>query len=609
MCGKPRVHELAKELGVSAKEVLLWLKRQGEFVKSASSTVERPVARRLREEYQAKNPAVGRHGGDGKSPASANPFTTSPFRLTASRADGSLPVPRRLTPSQAASVCRRFRHASATGHDQAAINQLYLECEAQYGVSLNILRAAVAEDLNRYPGEYVAKRHSRKGDGSTQPLVGRPGDAGAGGSASVITTVEVSRPRPRTDSFLPDVDSANGENIVDLIVSVGACQGDRAEVGAHVQDFIPDDAGGYGYLAWRYSAAHRRAYRDLSSRMAHDDLAVMAQVVDAEKQLVEQIIDGHGPVLEQPGLAKCVLDAEFSDLTDVDDIGRSAADELRHVRARYQFLRLAVVLAIASPDCDQRLWDMLDRIRPPAPDQLVETSTSLESAIARLNELIVDVETLLTVGAVPLRRFFRHAHKELVALYAGRYDFLQQFHDIVSTVKTPRRVNDVLPFAVLPRGEQLRTFLAGLRSSGLYHGHQVDEQRVTVLEDIEKHFGADRCEWHEGTASSSGFNNHYVVLTIKSAVDSRDDAVAISPMAGEHATYVVRSDCAQANWMTVLAQSKPDAREQGAHKFLFTGTDPYNGMRDKVVDALECPPQEFLKRTAVAGSYRRLRRS
>ena len=39
MAGKARVHELAKELGVTSKEVLAKLKEQGEFVKSASSTV------------------------------------------------------------------------------------------------------------------------------------------------------------------------------------------------------------------------------------------------------------------------------------------------------------------------------------------------------------------------------------------------------------------------------------------------------------------------------------------------------------------------------------------------------------------------------------------
>ena len=49
VAGKARVHELAKELGVTSKEVLARLSEQGEFVKSASSTVEAPVARRLRE--------------------------------------------------------------------------------------------------------------------------------------------------------------------------------------------------------------------------------------------------------------------------------------------------------------------------------------------------------------------------------------------------------------------------------------------------------------------------------------------------------------------------------------------------------------------------------
>ncbi|MCV6971211.1 translation initiation factor IF-2 N-terminal domain-containing protein, partial [Mycobacterium bohemicum] len=59
MAGKARVHELAKELGVTSKEVLARLNEQGEFVKSASSTVEAPVARRLRESFGGGKPAAG----------------------------------------------------------------------------------------------------------------------------------------------------------------------------------------------------------------------------------------------------------------------------------------------------------------------------------------------------------------------------------------------------------------------------------------------------------------------------------------------------------------------------------------------------------------------
>jgi translation initiation factor IF-2 len=53
VAGKARVHELAKELGVTSKDVLAKLNELGEFVKSASSTVEAPVARRLREAFPA----------------------------------------------------------------------------------------------------------------------------------------------------------------------------------------------------------------------------------------------------------------------------------------------------------------------------------------------------------------------------------------------------------------------------------------------------------------------------------------------------------------------------------------------------------------------------
>ena len=65
MAGKARVHELAKELGVTSKEVLARLSEQGEFVKSASSTVEAPVARRLRESLGGAKPAGDKAKADG----------------------------------------------------------------------------------------------------------------------------------------------------------------------------------------------------------------------------------------------------------------------------------------------------------------------------------------------------------------------------------------------------------------------------------------------------------------------------------------------------------------------------------------------------------------
>src|ERR1700688_1515993 len=73
VAGKARVHELAKELGVTSKEVLARLSEQGEFVKSASSTVEAPVARRLREAFGGGKAAQAGNGAGVKKSAAGAP--------------------------------------------------------------------------------------------------------------------------------------------------------------------------------------------------------------------------------------------------------------------------------------------------------------------------------------------------------------------------------------------------------------------------------------------------------------------------------------------------------------------------------------------------------
>ena len=53
---KVRVHEFAKQLGMESKVVLAKLQEMGEFVRSASSTVEAPVVRKLIEMYPDAKP-------------------------------------------------------------------------------------------------------------------------------------------------------------------------------------------------------------------------------------------------------------------------------------------------------------------------------------------------------------------------------------------------------------------------------------------------------------------------------------------------------------------------------------------------------------------------
>ena len=101
---KARVYELAKELGVDSKTVLSKLEAMGEFVKSASSTVEPPVARKLRNAFASS--------GQGNASDSKKPGHTA--KKPAEPASHSMPKPAALSaPKPAAPAAPKPRHAAS----------------------------------------------------------------------------------------------------------------------------------------------------------------------------------------------------------------------------------------------------------------------------------------------------------------------------------------------------------------------------------------------------------------------------------------------------------------------------------------------------------------
>ena len=64
---KLRVHEVAKQLGITSREALNKLEEMGEFVSSASSTIEPPVVKRLKSEFAEAAPAEKPKPADRKS--------------------------------------------------------------------------------------------------------------------------------------------------------------------------------------------------------------------------------------------------------------------------------------------------------------------------------------------------------------------------------------------------------------------------------------------------------------------------------------------------------------------------------------------------------------
>ena len=117
---KARVYELAKAFGVDSKTVLDKLKEMGEFVKSASSTVEAPVVRKLKAEFQPANndksekkPQTPKPGA--KRPAPTGGRSASPARTPKPRpADEQPRHTRGHQPS--ADTQAGSRHTAATPH-------------------------------------------------------------------------------------------------------------------------------------------------------------------------------------------------------------------------------------------------------------------------------------------------------------------------------------------------------------------------------------------------------------------------------------------------------------------------------------------------------------
>ena len=98
---KLRVHELAKELGITSKELMGHLKEAGEFVKSSSSSLEPPVVRQMREKFAAAlktKKADAKPAPKAPKPGAAKPAPKKPAAPKAPAEQAPAPAPQAPTP-------------------------------------------------------------------------------------------------------------------------------------------------------------------------------------------------------------------------------------------------------------------------------------------------------------------------------------------------------------------------------------------------------------------------------------------------------------------------------------------------------------------------------
>ena len=146
---KVRVHELAKQLGMESKVVLAKLQEMGEFVRSASSTVEAPVVRKLIEMYP-----------DAKPVEEAKPVKKAAAKKSAAK-------------------------------KTADVNpELAAELAAELGVDLEALKAARAESIAPTPTPIEVEKISETPSAEdVKPVTPRPGN-------NPFSTGGASVPRP-----------------------------------------------------------------------------------------------------------------------------------------------------------------------------------------------------------------------------------------------------------------------------------------------------------------------------------------------------------------------------------------------------------------------------
>jgi hypothetical protein len=120
MAGKVRVHELAKELGVTAKQLLLWAAEQGEFARSASSTLPAPVARRLRETYAGHSNRAARPDQSKPLAVNARGENTKPQKSAAKSVSGGKAKPKKAAGGDGKQMGHRVSGVLCHGCGKAA---------------------------------------------------------------------------------------------------------------------------------------------------------------------------------------------------------------------------------------------------------------------------------------------------------------------------------------------------------------------------------------------------------------------------------------------------------------------------------------------------------
>ena len=182
---KVRVYELAKELGVESKIVLSMLKDMGEFVRSASSTVEAPVERRLKEKLASEPPPAKK---------------TTPKKAAAKKVDGepAAAAPAVVEVPAEAPVTQPAAPTAAAAPAAPAAPSAPSALSAPAAPAAPVTQQPISPEPTPVPRPGVPRA-----PGQVAPPRPRPGSTGGLPGAPGPATRRPGTPRPGNNPFAP----------------------------------------------------------------------------------------------------------------------------------------------------------------------------------------------------------------------------------------------------------------------------------------------------------------------------------------------------------------------------------------------------------------------
>lgn len=298
-----------------------------------------------------------------------------------------------------------------------------------------------------------------------------------------------------------------------------------------------------------------------------------------------------------------VVDADIVDQSCVrpsDTLGRPARPHnsaATRVSCDPRTDRLVVPMAISygRKAAGQYISDHADLLHPLWSDEVIESEELAQQLLFRATVFAKQVQ--------------HDTITDLLRLSVGHFDPVENGDVDKRRMELAASVNFTLDFEVLPQGSSIRTLAESIARRSSHRHDSIDLLRVQVLDELKQAFGEKRCALATGRRRGKSYENplgrnideDYILLVIRNYGEDDDvlseDAIAISPIAGQHATFYSRFASSGVPWREAFAQSKKDARELGVRRLQFKGRrdglDEYFAMRSKLLALNRCDAGDF----------------